>query len=473
MAEIPTYDVWIKQTAAIGRPRSTFLLALDEAIKSRDEKAIKVALDRWIFDQKGQGKNWRDSVRNKTGAVANLYRAVNTLPRTPTKEDRAAMEFIAAEQAKALIKTFTNTRLVFKSDTLLAAVAGNRARLRDITANATRMEKLQTAGKTASTLKGHVQTGSDLIGGVTGGNGPVAAIKAKIVEAIRDICPSGVPDMDPDSVMKRIGLPGLEDFLKTAVPIIGAIRSGLKMAQAWADVAKSASDRYAASQARYVIAKGDPAAALKAIADLLNRELASNTAAAASATVTFGMQVAGMVGDMGAATGPAVAAVQAIAEIIQSIYEFVRDWKELNRANELLRLGAFNLQLFETCPLLGCYFLATQDHSTIIAFAITDYGTADWMTDVEAMVKLLGPVLDAARRLVKAAKFELMGVEVNDRTMAEKLHSLQQNKGLVDENYAVKTGVDKALAFPAHVKEVLTARFLAAVNRKPGAAAPP
>lgn len=460
MAQLPSYDVWIQQTAAFGRPRSGFLVKLDEAIKSGDEKAVKIALDRWIFEQKREGKNWRDSVRNRTGAVANVYRAVNSIPQTPTKEERAAMDFITAERAKALMKQFTNTKLVFKSDTLAGAIKGN----------ATRLEKLKTAGATLSTIKGHVDTGREFISAVSGGGsgGPIDQIKAKITEAIKSICPAGVPDMDPDSVMRRIGLPGLADFVKDAAPIIGAIRSGLKAAQAWADVAKSARDRYSAEQAKYVIAKGDPEEALKAIAVMLNREIAANTAAAAQATVSFSMQVAGMAGDMGAATGPAVAALQAVAEIIQAIYEFVRDWKELNRANELIRLGAFNMDLFTASPLLGCYFLAMQDHSSIIAFALDDYGTKDWKADVEQMVKLLIPVLDAARRLVKAAKFELMGVSVDDRTLELKLHSLQNGKGLVDANYSVLTGMDKAMAFPGHVKEVLTERFMNAIGRGKG-----
>jgi hypothetical protein len=457
MAGIPDYQTWMKQTAAFGRARSPFLKLLDEAVKGGDKDKIKVALDRWRFEQSKEGKDWRTSVRNQSLAVTNLYRAVNTIPRAPSKEERDAMAFLAAEQAKALMKTFANTKLVFKSDTLAGAISGN----------ATRMQKLSQAKQVLSSAKGHVQTGAEFVTAVSGGGvgNPFEMVKAKLTEAINNLCPPGTPGLDPDSVMRHIGLPGLADFMKEAVPILGAIRSGAKVVQAWAEVARTAKEKYKAAQARNVIAKGDPEAALKAIHVILNRELASGTATATSATLSFSMQVAGMVGDMGTVSGPAVAAVQAIAEILQAIYEFVRDWKELNRANELLRLGALNLELFETCPLLGCYFLALQDHSTIIAFAITDYGTANWQFDVEKMVKTLQPVLETARRMVKASKFELMGVVLDSRTMDYKLTSLQQSKGLVEANYSTLTGMDKALAFPGHVKEVLTEKFMKAIGR--------
>ena len=71
--------------------------------QSGDHAEIKVALDRWRFEQSKEGKDWRTSVRNQSLAVTNLYRAVNTIPRAPSKEERDAMAFLAAEQAKALM----------------------------------------------------------------------------------------------------------------------------------------------------------------------------------------------------------------------------------------------------------------------------------------------------------------------------------------------------------------------------------
>jgi hypothetical protein len=106
-----------------------------------------------------------------------------------------------------------------------------------------------------------------------------------------------------------------------------------------------------------------------------------------------------------------------------------------------------------------------QDHSTVIAFAVDEFGTANWMFDVERMVKAVTPVLESSRRMIHASKFELRGVRIDDKTAEVMLISLQDQKGIVEKNYSVKTGLEKAVAFPDHVKEVLTERFMSAIGK--------
>lgn len=420
-----------------------------------------MTFDRWRFEQSKEGKKWEKSSRNKTGAMTALFRSFQ-IPELPSKEEREAMEYIRREQQMALMRQFQRTKVDFKEGTLGKIVSGN----------GTRMEKLKMAASGGGKVEDLISAGSDLSGAIQGGGtgGPIAQIKEKLTKAITDLSPN--LDISPDAVLRHIGLPNVADFVKEAAPVLGSIKSGLEATQKWAEVAKTARKKYQMSQSRFAIAKGDPEAALNSIGTLLNRELASNTVAAASATVSFTLKTGGLFADMGGKTGPAVAAAQLIAELLQSIYEFVRDYKEVQRDNELLELGALNLDIFENCPLLGCYFLAVQDHSTIIAFAVDEYGTADWMFDVERMVKVLTPVLESSRRMIKASKFELKGIRIHDKTAEVMLISLQDQKGLVDKNYSVLTGLDKAAAFPDHVKELLTARFMSAIGKGKAPAGP-
>lgn len=452
MATIPTYDDWMKNTRAIGLRRSEYLKVLDEAIKSQNVDAIKSAFDRWRFEQSKQGKDWKKSVRNKTLAMTELFRCYE-IPKVPSREEREAMEFVRREQQMALMRQFQRTKVVFKEGTMGEVVSGN----------ASNLNKLKMAHLGLKTAKGLADTGSSLAGATHGNTGPIAQIEAKLKATIIDLCPG--LDISPDQVLRKIGLPNVADFAKQAAPILGSVKSGLKAAQAWAEVAKTCREKYQLHHARYAIADGDPEAALNAINVILTRELASNTVAASSATASFSLQTAGLFADMGGATGPAVAAVQTLAELLESIYVFVRDYKEVQRANSLLELGALNLALFETCPLLGAYFLAVQDHSTVIAFAVDEYGTANWMFDVERMVEALTPVLESSRRMVSASKFELKGIRIDDKSAEVMLISLQDQKGLVDKNYSVKTGMEKAMAFPEHVKGQLTERFMSAIGK--------
>jgi hypothetical protein len=442
----------MKSTQAVGLPRSDALKALDETIASKDESRIKTAFDRWRFEQSKKGKDWKQSARNKNGAMTSLFRAFQ-IPEVPSKEEREAMAYIRREQQMALMRQFQRTRVVFKETSLGGIVSGN----------ATKFTKLKTAAAGLGVAKNVVKVGSDLVGGSQGGSGPIAQIKDKLTQAIIDLCPG--LDISPDTVLRHIGLPNVADFVTQAAPVIGSIKSGLAMVSAWGDLAKTGREKYALSQARYAIAKGDPEAALNAIEVILNRELASKTASAATATLSFSMQTAGLFADMGGVTGPAVAAAQTIAELLQSIYEFVRDYKEVQQANDLLELGALNLELFESCPILGCYFIAVQDHSSVISFAVDEFGTANWMFDVERMLKALTPVLESSRRMIQASKFELKGIRIDVKTAEVMLISLQDQKGLVEKNYAVKSGLERAIAFPDHVREVLTDRFKSAIGK--------
>ena len=70
MADIPSYDQWMKDTHSLTSPRSEFLKKLDDTIKTQNRDTIKTALDRWRFEQSKQGKGWRKSVRNGKAAAS-------------------------------------------------------------------------------------------------------------------------------------------------------------------------------------------------------------------------------------------------------------------------------------------------------------------------------------------------------------------------------------------------------------------
>jgi hypothetical protein len=113
MANIPSYNEWIKDTSSLTSPRSDLLKKIDEALKTYNmamtplnREALKTALDRWRFEQSKQGKDWRDSVRNKKGAVTNLHRALIVDKRQLSPAELEAMQYISRMQAMALQKMF-------------------------------------------------------------------------------------------------------------------------------------------------------------------------------------------------------------------------------------------------------------------------------------------------------------------------------------------------------------------------------
>jgi hypothetical protein len=442
MADVPSYEVWMKQTYSLRHKRSPYLLIIDETIKNRQGNTkIKEALDRWRFDQSSKGKDWTKSVRNKKTAVTNLYRAVNNLDkRKLSDEEREAMKYLSRVQAMALSNQFDGKELTFKSSTLVGIAQGTGTKWQKFKTGATAAGSgAKTAHgvyKTAKTLHSAKKTGM-AVAQATSSAATTADLKSKIMK----LCKTLTPGLNADQVFKRLNLGSVEQFSGNVAPFMGAISSGKKMIVEWIGVARVVYRKYDTEDRRFAFAPGDPEAALNAVLELLIRERNSRLAKAGVATGAFGAKLGGAFADGGVVSGPIVGLLETLAEIMQMIVEYVRDWKEVQRANELLRIGYLNFEIFNVSPILGCYFLLIQDHSTIINFLVADYGTPNFVIDAEKLVKTINPVLDQARGYVDASKFEIAGFD--------------GMKGLVDKNWSKQGIVGKVTGLPGHVADKL------------------
>jgi hypothetical protein len=450
MAQIPTHDQWMKETSSLTSPRSDFLKLVDDAIKgynlakTPDNKTkLKTTFDRWRFEQSKQGKDWRKSVRNQKGAATNLYRALNEDKRNLTPEEQEALKFIAEQQKLALVKQFAFVDVKFKSSTLMGAAQGA----------GTAWQKFKTGASSvkqgASTAKSAYTAGKNIAQGVNQlkqGISPAAAASAgataqmgEIQRKVADLCRTLCPDVDPNHVFAALHLGDVTTFAAEVAPFVGAISSGGKAIIGWIGVAKKAYDSYDMADRRHAFKPGDPEAAFDAVSTLLDREIASATAQASVRTVAFTGKALGAFADYGAVTGPVIGLLELLATIMQAVVEYVRDFLECRDASKLLRTGPLDLSLFAVCPILGCYFLVIQDHSTIINFAVGDYGTPNFVFDVEKLVKKIDPVLVKSRNYIKLSRLEIPGME--------------NSKGIVEANYSVKTGLGKVTGLPEHVKD--------------------
>lgn len=456
MANIPSFDDWMKKTYSLTSPRSDLLKKVDEALKTYDtaktpvnREALKVALDRWRFEQSKQGKDWRKSVRNEKNAVSDLHRALTDISnRKLSPAELEAMQYISRMQAMALQKMFEGKTLQFRPSTLMGAASGAGSKWERYKAGA---ESLSTGG---STVKSVVSAGQGIKAGAgllaQGGRagaigasqsqmaGTLGTIKTKVYEFCRELCPG----IDPNHVFTALHLGSVEQFAVTLSPFIGGISAGGKALIGWIGVAKKAWDASSISDTRYAFAPKDPEAAFDALLELLDREINSEVASASIKTVSFTGKMLGAFADGGAVTGPVLGLLEILADIFQTIVEYVRDYKDCQAGAEMLRLGALNLDLFKVCPILGCYFLVVQDHSTIINFSVGDYGTTGWMFDVERLVAKIGPVLDKARVFINVSRLEIPG--------------MAHAKGIVEANYSVKTGFSKVTGAPGALKDKIS-----------------
>lgn len=423
-----SYDQWMRDTYSLTSPRSDFLKALDAAIKGGNRDAIKTALDRWRFEQSKQGKDWRKSVRNDKGAVTQLYRDVNTLDRRRlTTEEREALAFIAREQSMALQRQFAGRQLTFKATTLIGMARGAGTAWQRFKTGADAAKDGAWSGRLLKNgVENFGQTGA---AAASSASAKVSGSFATIQQKVRQFCAELCPGIDADHVFGALNLGGVAEFAAGVAPFVGAISSGGKALAGWAGCAKSAYTRYKVTESRYAFAPGDPAAALDAVITLIDREIGSNLAKARVHTLAFTGKMLGAFGDGGVVTGPAVGLLELLAQIFQTVVEYVVEYKECAAGNEMLRLGALNLDLFKVCPVLGCYFLVMQDHSTIINFAVGDYGTPHWTFDVERMVAVARVALEKAQQCLATARYEIVGFATA--------------KGVKQPDFKHKTAADK------------------------------
>ena len=89
-----------------------------------------------------------------------------------------------------------------------------------------------------------------------------------------------------------------------------------------------------------------------------------------------------------------------------------RDWKERYQANKLLAKPAqLNASIFQSCPLLGAYFLCCADTSMIVALLFDDIvGKASFKDVIEHAVRSqLAPTLKVAHHALYGHRFRLTG----------------------------------------------------------------
>jgi len=446
MATIPTYEQWQKDTYSLLHKRSDFLVAVDTALETYDKTrsetakaALKAAFDRWRFEQSKQGKDWKKSVRNEKGACTNLYRALNDLDRRKlSQEELEALQFISRAQAMALQKQFAGKKVQFKATTVVGMAQGVGSKWERFKTGA---KSLKSGGSTAKNLVTgvrDVKQGVDLFaqGGKAGGMAASQAATSQQFAQIRqhatEFCRQLCPGLDPNQVFAAIGLGSVEKFAVDLAPFLGAVSSGGKALVGWAGVAKTAWDKHSIENKRFAIAVGDPEAAFDGLMVLLQREIASKSAKAGVQTGAFAGKALGVFLDGGAVSGPVVGLLETLAEIFQTIVEYVRDYRECAAANEALRLGALNLDLFEISPILGCYFLCVQDHSTIINFAVGDYGTPNFVFDAERLIKKIDPVLERSRAYIQASRLEIPGM-ATAKGIAEQKGAVDKVKGAITD----------------------------------------
>jgi hypothetical protein len=204
---------------------------------------------------------------------------------------------------------------------------------------------------------------------------------------------------------------GIAQFVANVVPLVGLISSGGKAVKDWIGVAQNVY-RATEMESRYGdVRMGDPAAALEAIVAIIDRQIKKQTADAAIHTTAFTAKGIAALADGGTATNAVLGALETIALLLNTLADLVIDARQVDAGNVLITARQFDLTLFSSCPMLGCYYVAVQDQSTIMDFDFANMGKANWQQEAQRLKYAIAPVIKQAGVLIDKSRVEIKGME--------------------------------------------------------------
>ncbi|HCY84092.1 MAG TPA: hypothetical protein DHV36_03050 [Desulfobacteraceae bacterium] len=401
-------STWIELTkAGIKNPRSKALKRLDTALgnyhkEKGGEKALKSLNDAFQSWCKKTGEHrFKQSVRNRHGAVSQLERQIaEAMSHAPVvfidKELHDAIDFMESEQIRLNRMVFLGARVVLKSKAYEDAadeIKENAEELKDNLAELTGTDLSIPETLSMDSLRDKI-TGD--MGELFGG----------------ELC----------TVMQFVGEESCKDMaeniIEGMIPIYAQLKAGAEMVKAWTDVAQKVYKIRDINKKSDIVNTRDPAAALEAIIRLLKRERTVLIKDATAATASFASSVTTAALDGGTVSGAIVGTATAVANLAASIVSFVRDIKEMKRANALLAKGVTHLGIFEACPLLGCYLFSPEKagfqysaFSGLIRQSFTSWGTEGYTKKLEFdLTKKLKTIKEEADRLMDDSRMTVVGI---------------------------------------------------------------
>jgi hypothetical protein len=418
-----SHYTWMEQTnKGFFSIRSSELKAIDNALifhakwpNERNLRNLRAALSAWIDKE---GMNWRQSGRNRTGAVEELYRQVMDVSVRKTGEEMVAVSSLRDESRAIVTDLFRGKQLEWRPGIL---------------------QKLKTTK--FSLLKNAYSVTTD-INGASGG-----ALKSGLASIVPSSGSGGAADwfvksMVPVELYSEIvaliasSIPTFMKELAVAVtPYVGVIAAG---GGALLDACKAARDGYRAHEANKhrerSLAIDEPARAMWGVCHIIEGECMMNSQRAAIGGGEFVMKLAGVAADFGTATNAATGLAASLAKFAIFLCDLVGDVRQRRKANEMmLSPVGVDSSIFVECPIVGAYLVCCAPTSVLTNTIFDRFFVQGWQGDVERAVKQHHePLKEQARRLIHEHRFWIPALQNFPGVMKvnqEKLKEMAKNAG--------------------------------------------
>ena len=391
---------WKSRTSAVGKPRSKELKALDLAIsddfRQQDaggnflaERDVQSSLLAWqatkeVNDNDNDNDSaWKKSRRNKSGIISDLQTFLNSmgsmgLPQTAA--ETKAFRFIEIEQQRAIQKLFRKKTLQFRRDSAGGFLNRYEGAQEKLVAVAKHHKELTVMkAKTAYSVGKAV----------------------KLVKEGWEIGQKPSPSSDGFGFLEHLPIVSMAlAGFNTTVDLYKVTKA---IARTKPMIKKSIPD----------FRKGDPQQAVKAVLRLLNAEIKAN---GRSAVINFSDLVTRSIltaTGVAAVSAPAVGLVKSFVAAAATSYFYVQAKKEIEAANKITCGGCITIKAFETSPVLGAYYVCTQDTSTLIDLSIRELGRPGFMGDAEEIARQIQPVIQKSGELIRGSKIYIKDLKNN------------------------------------------------------------
>jgi hypothetical protein len=447
MPYVMRYETWMNLTDISFKIRSKYLRRVDKALKQYEQmgsqpnlQKLKIALHQWKmskgFDTIGGKPAWMRDERNRRQAIQTLDLQVYDLPSGGSKEvlaDLAELPFYGIEawageemarqamkqaREESLVKMFTGTQVTGKKVAMGYAIDSIKRHLDTAKSDGAAMAKEPAKAAASYAAK------------------PVMAeLQRQAVAMIQEVLGSYPIDVAKEvmALLTNTIPEFMTELASSMAPYVSLVKSG---GQAFYATARAIQAEYQWVKAEDHLDSfdhGDPYAAVVAVQRMIERKrnqyarlggiYATDTAIRAGAVLDDAAAHGAPVGSM--VIGSVAAFGKAIALLALEIFLVGRDYYEKYKVNKVLTDPSgdkLSKAILDTCPLLGCYYVAGATTSDIINFAVGDIGGTGWKLDVEVMVKKhVTPMIGYAREAISSSRLEVEGLErskaaVNDTT---------------------------------------------------------
>ena len=446
MAYIMQYDTWIKGTELRLKPRSKYLKGVDNALKDYHQtkadgelKTLKIALHQWKmfkgYDSLGGRPAWVSSDRNRSKAVEQLDLQVfgyqgaldnsvlADLAELPFYgieswvDDGEAKRVLRQARKDALVTIFDGKTVGIKKAALGLALMGIKKKISEASADASKTGSVVAGLATQSArtaIKAAIQ--------------PTLEQAEKIARDLINEVLSSYPVEVAQEVLQQLSslIPGF--LLEVAHSIIPYLSLGVSAGMTLKNTVQAVMAEYSwVKVGTYMDAfdPGNPYAAAVAVRRVVERERNHHTRLAGIYGADAAIKATSIMMDTASFGIPTVSAVvtplagfaKAMAMLSLRVHLLGRDFYEKYKANRILGQSssvALSADLFEKCPILGCYFLACSNTSDVINFVVDDIGCSGWKFDVEKLVRdSIAPMIEVAREAIGDSRLEVDGLQMS------------------------------------------------------------